>query len=82
VFFLGELKPKFQALAQGGVKTYHLPVKTNFLIKKFSIYDLYYYEFIIVATLLFFIFWLGCYPQVLFNVLLKSSNLGLICTFF
>ena len=78
--FLGELKPKFQALAQG--VNYNLPTKTSFLVKKFSIYDLYYYEFVIVAILLFFIFWLGCYPQVLFSILLKSSNLGLICAFF
>lgn len=78
--FLGELKPKFQALAQG--VNYDLPTKTSFLVKKFSIYDLYYYEFVIVATLLFFIFWLGCYPQALFSILLKSSNLGLICAFF
>lgn len=75
--FLGELKPKFQSLVEFAFssKNSNLDNEKSFFHYKFSIYDLYYYEFVITIILLFFIFLLGIYPQVLFTLLLQSSNL-------
>ena len=53
-----------------------------FLSRKFSIYDLYYYEFIIVGILMIGIFWWGCYPQILLNALLASPTLVIVCNSF
>ena len=80
--FLGELKFQFQQSVQQLLYTKSFNnSNTSFLLRRFSIYDLYYYEFIIVFTLLVLIFVLGIYPQVLLNLLFKSSNLYLICAY-
>jgi len=80
--FLGELKPKFQSLVQQLIYRKAFDnLNTAFLLRRFSIYDLYYYEFIIVVILLVLILILGCYPQVLINLLFKSSSLFLICSY-
>lgn len=82
--FLGELKPQFQQLVQQvvDVSTDNKLTGMPFLSRKFSIYDLYYYEFIIVGILMIGIFWWGCYPQILLNSLLASPTLVIVCNSF
>jgi NADH-quinone oxidoreductase subunit M len=89
--FLGELKPQFQALVQQLLYiTPQLAVMLNktlhkapvFYLQRFSIYDLYYYEFIIVGVLWFGIVLWGIYPQMLLALLVKSPNLQFIITAF
>lgn len=53
-----------------------------FYLQRFSIYDLYYYEFIIVGVLWFGIVLWGIYPQMLLALLVKSPNLQFIITAF
>jgi len=76
--FLGELKPQFQNL----IKLNYKAELSSFFLKRFSIYDLYYYEFIIVFILSLFIFGLGIYPQCLLNLLVCSPYLINICLYF
>jgi len=81
--FLGELKPQFQSLmAQRIFHPESESISNTWLLKKFSHFDLYYYELMIASTLLSLIFWWGCYPQSLLKILLSSEYLYVIsCNF-
>jgi len=84
--FLGELKPQFQALVQQLLYTNNKDASsisaTPFYLQRFSIYDLYYYEFLIVGVLWFGIVLWGIYPQMLLSLLVKSPNLQFIISSF
>jgi NADH-quinone oxidoreductase subunit M len=82
--FLGELKPQLQKLVEDLLYLAVDMKKTNevsssFLLKRFSVYDLYYYEFIIMIILLTLILIGGIYPQIIFSGLVKSPTLTWVC---
>ena len=88
--FLGQLKPQFeslvllaqhQSLSSWSVAPKAKPAGSVFNTR-FSTYDLYYYEFIIVGLLLVGILWWGIYPQALLSLLVKSPNLQYVIASF
>ena len=72
--FLGQVKPTFQNLMMNKQKN-----QISFWSQGFSTYDLYYYEFLIMSILLILIVLLGCYPQLLLNLLIQDLFLSNIC---
>ena len=82
--FLGQLKPQFESLVLLAQVTSHQakPEQTHVFNTRFSAYDLYYYEFIIVGLLLVGILWWGIYPQALLSLLVKSPNLQYVIASF
>jgi len=96
--FLGQLKPQFETLVMpeashanvwkygtlyDKLQTIRVPApQAKVFMTRFSHYDLYYYEFIIVSLLLAGILFLGIYPQALLSLLVKSPNLQLVIAAF
>jgi proton-translocating NADH-quinone oxidoreductase chain M len=68
--FLGELKPAFQHLV---MQTTTVEKNSTFLQRKISMYDVYYYELIILISLVIPIFIGGVYPQIILT-LLNDTN--------
>ena len=81
--FLGELNPWFQNLVETQYIFDKVKQNNNYnfsgyggLYKSISIFDIYYYEMNIIFTLISYIFFLGIYPQLIFQILINSSYLN------